>query len=162
MKTISLTYSHKELQFNILYAVVEGLRSSDLTGRGFFVSCNTGGDCYNIELWKSATASENGDGKLLHRHEINKGDYQMNDIRLGVMVKYIADQVAKFVNDITPILHSAGEEHTDDLVSFGNYLLRKVGAQSHDVDGSKSGPREVTHADLANWKEEKSLVRVKD
>lgn len=101
MKTINLTHSHKDLQFNILAAVVEGLSASGIAGKGRFITYRSLDDSeFSIELWKSATKSENGDGKLIHRHTINKGDYQMNDIRLGVTMRYIADHCKKFISEI--------------------------------------------------------------
>ncbi len=40
------------------------------------------------------------------------------------------------------------------LVSFGNYLLKTVGAKGYDVDGKPVFEREVTDADLTNWQYE--------
>jgi hypothetical protein len=46
------------------------------------------------------------------------------------------------------------------LVSFGNYLLKEYGVMVHSSDG-KNVPiyqREVSHADICNWKDEYLLV----
>lgn len=40
------------------------------------------------------------------------------------------------------------------LVSFGNYLLKKCKVKGHDLDGDPVFDRLVTDADLCNWKEE--------
>jgi hypothetical protein len=105
MRNVILT--HNELQFNLFAAVVEGLRSAELTGRGLFITYGSTEDSFTIELWKSASKPEAGDGVMLHQHKVSKGEYQMNDVRLGVTLKYIADQCTKFVDDITPILHKS-------------------------------------------------------
>lgn len=158
MKTVSLTYSQKELQYCIFAAVVEGLCAADLTGRGYFITMGSDDSNYSIELWASATKSENGDGRKLHSVYVNKGDYQMNDVRLGVVLKYVAEHARQFVDQITGIINEPRTSgpitvsSDSDLVSFGNYLLRKVNAKAHTTDGAPYGPREVTHADLANWR----------
>src|SRR5688572_13762622 len=113
MKTTTLTYSHKELQFMIFHAVVEGLRSAELTGRGLFISYQSQDSDFELQLWKAASAAELGNGKLLHSYKVNKGDYQMNDIRLGVMVKHIAQHCEKFVEEITPLLMQYGHRADD-------------------------------------------------
>jgi hypothetical protein len=40
------------------------------------------------------------------------------------------------------------------LVSFGNYLLKKYGVQEYSTDGSNTPihQRQVGHADVCNWK----------
>ena len=45
------------------------------------------------------------------------------------------------------------------LVSFGNFLLKTYGVQVHSTDG-KNQPiyqREVSHADVCNWKDENPI-----
>lgn len=41
-----------------------------------------------------------------------------------------------------------------ELVSFGNYLLKKCKVKGFDVDGELSLNREVTHSDISNWRDE--------
>lgn len=44
-----------------------------------------------------------------------------------------------------------------DLVLFGNYLLKKVHAKAHGLDGDVYGQREVTDGDLKNWIHERNM-----
>lgn len=41
----------------------------------------------------------------------------------------------------------------EPLVSFGNYLLSKCKVKGHDLDGEPVFDRQVTDADLCNWRE---------
>jgi hypothetical protein len=100
MKSMNLTYSHKELQWLFFAAVVSGLNSA-LKMKGYFITFNVTDDSFQFEFWKAASASEKDDGGIISSHKVNKGEYQMNDIRLGVMTKYLEDEANKFMNAIS-------------------------------------------------------------
>lgn len=42
----------------------------------------------------------------------------------------------------------------NQLVSFGNYLLKKCKVRGYDVDGEPCFEREVTDADILNWRDQ--------
>lgn len=105
MRNVILT--HKELQFNLFAAVVEGLIAAELEGRGLFITYGSTEDSLNIELWKSATKPEAGDGRMIHQLKISKGENEMNDMRLHVTIRYVKEKCMKFVEEITPLLHAA-------------------------------------------------------
>ncbi len=99
MKTMNLTYSHKELQWHFFAAGVSGMNAA-LQKRGYFITFSVTDDSLTYEFWKAATVSENGDGYKIDSHQVNKGEYQMNDIRLAVMSRYLEDEAEKFMNRV--------------------------------------------------------------
>ena len=102
MKNVILT--HKELQLNLFIAYTFGLSKKDV-GDDLIIT-------YEITdtdfIWKivkrsnTVTISLNGDvieGKPLFYHYINKGEYRMNDLRLGVTCAYLEEQAIEFLSD---------------------------------------------------------------
>lgn len=110
MKTMNLTYSHKELQWHFFAAVVSGMNAT-LQKRGYFISFSVSDDSLTFEFWKAASVAENGDGFKIDSHSVNKGDYQMNDIRLGVMTRYLEDEAEKFMKRVE--LYFSGPGHSE-------------------------------------------------
>lgn len=98
MKSINLPYSHKELQFQMFAAFTFGLRYS--VKKGYFITFHSTDDSFVWQLYKSASAPENRDSQELFAYSINKGDYQMNDVRLCVMSKYLEDNAWKFFQEM--------------------------------------------------------------
>lgn len=102
MKNVILT--HKELQLNLFYCFIEGLRSGfDIPG--YHVSGQDCSDHFTFELWQSANGSV--DGKEILRHLINKGAYQLNDVRLGVTSAHFRDESKQFKKLVREFMESA-------------------------------------------------------
>lgn len=102
MKNVILT--HKELQLNLFYCFIEGLRSGfDIPG--YHVSGQDRHDHFTFELWSSANGTT--DGKEILRHIINKGDYQLNDIRLGVTSAHLREESRQFKKLVKEFMDSA-------------------------------------------------------
>lgn len=97
MKSVIL--SHKELQLQMFFAFATGFTTQKMP-KGYFLTFSTDasdGAEFSFEFWKSASAPENGDGKLLFRTTINKGEHELNDVRLGVMTGYLRDRAYRFL-----------------------------------------------------------------
>jgi len=114
MKAMNLTYSHKELQRHFFAAVVSGMNAV-LQKRGYFITFSVTDDSLTYEFWKATSVAENADGYKIDSHQVNTGDYQMNDIRLGVMTRYLEDEAEKFMNRVeqhfAPKTGSVTEKH---------------------------------------------------
>lgn len=102
MKSMNLTYSHKELQWIFVAAIVAGLNAA-LCKKGYFINFKVTDDSFYYEFWKATSVAENADGEMIASYQINKGDYQMNDIRLGVMVKHLEDKANEFMNAVSKL-----------------------------------------------------------
>ena len=103
MKNVILT--HKELQLNLFIAYTFGLSKKDV-GDDLIIT-------YEITdtdfIWKVVKRTDtiplvNGqlqaaEGKVLFYHYINKGEYRMNDLRLGVTCAYLEEQAIEFLSD---------------------------------------------------------------
>lgn len=105
MKNVILT--HKELQLNLFLAFSYGLMQqqpsqdlhivADLKEEGHF----EWGVYRHHQLMGCAD-----DGELVFNKCINKGAYQMNDVRLGVTIDYLRDQANEFLKDLKEYLQS--------------------------------------------------------
>lgn len=101
---MALTYSQKELKFNLFAAVIEGIRAANVVGKGSYITYSShDDDNYSIELWTSATKPELGDAELKHKYLVNKWSSEMNDTRLWVVVKHVCDHCEKFIDGIRTI-----------------------------------------------------------
>lgn len=102
MKNVILT--HKELQLNLFIAYTYGLSKKEL-GDDLIIT-------YEITdtdfIWKVVKRTQDlqitldgnvVEGKPLFFHHINKGEYRMNDVRLGVTVSYLEEQAIEFLSD---------------------------------------------------------------
>lgn len=74
------------------------------------------------------------------------------DSKESMKEHFLSGEVTMPIKDAVEI----GEHSFPDvkpLVSFGNYLLNKCKVKGHDLDGEACFDRQVTHADLYNWRE---------
>lgn len=97
MKNVILT--HNELQLNLFHAFTYGLMQVNVGENLHIVYDSTERDF----VWKVVHHPEKEgsavSGKPLFFHQINKGDYQMNDVRLGVTTAYLRNQAEQFLAD---------------------------------------------------------------
>jgi hypothetical protein len=144
MKSMNLTYSHKELQWLFFAAVVAGLNAS-LRKRGYFITFRISDDSFYYECWKAASVAEKGDGEMIASHQVNKGEYQMNDIRLGVMIKYMEDEANKFMADISPLTLRDNSAEKAFLAgrSKTSWAQFNQDNESNEIHTSKEYPTEV-------------------
>lgn len=102
MKNVILT--HKELQLNLFIAYTFGLSKKDL-GDDLIIT-------YEITdtdfIWKVVKRTQDLqitldgkviEGKPLFFHHINKEEYRMNDLRLGVICAYLEEHAIEFLSD---------------------------------------------------------------
>jgi hypothetical protein len=91
--------SHNELQLNLFHAVTYGLQNHDF-GPGLFLVSDITEREYVWKVMKH-TKREGAAvaGQTVFYGYINKGDFQMNDMRLGVTVCYIRDEAEKFLKN---------------------------------------------------------------
>jgi hypothetical protein len=157
MKSINLTYSQKELQANLFYAFTFGLMQANL-GEGFHIVYDNTETDFVWKVMKHHTAEGCAvSGEPEFYHYVNKGMFQMNDVRLGVITSYLRDESEKFIQGFFdyikqhPTLGIVKDDCLIDrghLASFGRYLLSKERAKeiatAHD-------PLEVYHSDIENW-----------
>jgi hypothetical protein len=113
MKNVILT--HKELQLNLFLAVTYGLQNHDFGPNLHLVYEITERDF----VWKVV---EHATGKPLFYCYINKGDYQMNDLRLGVTVCYIRDQAETFLSDFNKFKQGIPKGGTHPSFKFPDLL----------------------------------------
>lgn len=99
MKNKSVINSHKELQVCLVAAFTFGLDAA-LNNFGFFFSYDSSDEDYIfIQLWKSATESEKGDGRCLKSLPVNRNSVEMNDIRLFHVAKYLEQHSYEFMKE---------------------------------------------------------------
>lgn len=97
MKSVILT--HKELQLNLFLAVTYGLQNHNF-GEGKQLVWDITETDYVWKVVEHPTRESAAvAGKPVFFGYINKGDYQMNDIRLGVTTSHIRDKAEKFLED---------------------------------------------------------------
>lgn len=90
--------SHNELQLNMFLAVTYGLQNHDFGPNLFLVNDITERE-YVWKVMKSEKREGSAFGQPVFYGYINKGDFQMNDLRMGVTVCYIRDEAEKFLNN---------------------------------------------------------------
>lgn len=95
MKNVILT--HNELQLNLFLAVTYGLQNHDFGPNLFLVHDITEREY----VWRIVKHTKKEgcavQGETIFFGYVNKGDYQMNDLRLGVTVGHIRDEAEKFL-----------------------------------------------------------------
>jgi hypothetical protein len=99
----NVIFTHNELQMSLFLSFVEGLRYHKIP-KGYFIAYDTEGEYFAFMLFRSATKPENGDAKELIRHKISKGDYQMNDVRPTIVIKYLSEMAHHFTNEVNSFL----------------------------------------------------------
>lgn len=114
MKSINLTYSHKELQFHLFAAITFGFQAA--IAKGYFLTFESTNDSFIWKVFKSATAPENGDAKELYSYPVNRGVYQLNDVRLGIMSKYMEDQCWRFLMKLPAEILKGQNSATSELL----------------------------------------------
>lgn len=97
MKNVILT--HNELQLNLFYAVSYGLMCQS-PGKNLHIIPEVLEREFQWKVVQHPTRESSGVvGKPIFYFQINKGEYQMNDIRLGVTVSYLKEQAEKFLEE---------------------------------------------------------------
>lgn len=161
MKSINLTYSHKELQFQIFACFTMALQYA--IRKGFFITFESAKESFVWKIYKSATAPEKGDAEVLHSYSVNKGVYQMNDIRLGIMSRYLEDQAWKFFKEVpdTIILQRSTMENILDPVNMksdedDNSALHFTNFHSMDEhpETGEDGYSDDVLIDLDGWRKD--------
>lgn len=87
----SLNISFKKLQFHFVHAFVCGLMRQQ-PAKGYQIVFDETDREFILAL-----VEHNQGGEYLLYHRINKGEYQMNDVRPGVIVNYLCQQVDEFL-----------------------------------------------------------------
>lgn len=98
MKNVILT--HKELQHAIFMAFADGFCKGFQVPKGYFMTWSDDSKCFNLEFWKAASVPENGDGYEILKYGFNKGYHELNDVRLGMMVEFLRNKSANFIEMI--------------------------------------------------------------
>lgn len=97
MKNVILT--HKELQLNLFHAFTYGLMQANV-GENLHIVFDSNEREF---IWKVVHYPTKEScavaGKPLFFHQINKGEHEMNDVRLGVTTAYLRDQAEQFLAD---------------------------------------------------------------
>lgn len=106
MKNVILT--HNELQLNLFWAFTDGLKFKTLG-----LNLNLHGEVLERDYAWIVTEHPQIEGsavqgKQIFQYRINKGDYQMNDIRIGVTVSYLRDQGEKFLSEFSDFMEGTG------------------------------------------------------
>lgn len=91
MKNVILT--HNELQMNLFAAFAEGVCEGFQLPKGYFLKWIDDERFFNLQLCDS-------NANKLFSYPIGKGEYQMNDVRLGVRVTYLKWQGQEFVRGV--------------------------------------------------------------
>lgn len=97
MKNVILT--HNELQLNLFYAVSYGLMCQQ-PGKNLHIIPDVLEREFQWRVVRHKTKESSAvSGETLFYYQINKGDYQMNDIRIGVTCSYLKEQAEKFLSE---------------------------------------------------------------
>jgi hypothetical protein len=102
----NLVITHKKLQLNLFYAFTRGITDAMKLPKGCFFTVQATGEYFGFEIWRSATAPENGDAEPVLSYKINKEVNQMNDIRPGVIVEYMSQQFFDFKKKVDDLFQS--------------------------------------------------------
>lgn len=96
----SLIISHKKMQRSLVAAFTMGLNSA-IKGTGYFFREEFEDELFQIQLWKGASKSENGDARLIMYHSIGRDRTEMNDIRPEHVAKFLEGELYPFTSDCT-------------------------------------------------------------
>lgn len=97
MKNVILT--HNELQLNLFYAVSYGLMCQQ-PGKNLHIVPEILEREFQWRVVRHKTKESSAvAGEPIFYFHINKGDYQMNDLRLGVTTSYLREQAEKFLEE---------------------------------------------------------------
>lgn len=100
MKNLIIT--HNEIQSNLFFAVTEGMQAL-YDGKYSIV-----GESKEREYeWRVVEGEIQSSAlrKAIFHYQINKGDYEMNDIRIGVTTSYIRDHAKKFITEFRAFIN---------------------------------------------------------
>lgn len=103
MKNLIIT--HNEIQSNLFFAVTGGMQAM------FDGKYAINGESKEREYeWKVTRSDKMESSALLpplYYYQINKGAYEMNDIRIGVTSAYIRDHAKQFMADFRKFLNGS-------------------------------------------------------
>lgn len=120
MKNVILT--HNELQLNLFYAVSYGLMAQQ-PGKNLHIIPEVMEREFHWKVVRYKTKESSGvAGEPVFYYQINKGAYQMNDVRLGVTVSYLREEAEKFLCELQAFLNKPPQTAS----SAQTILVKKV------------------------------------
>lgn len=155
MKNVILT--HKELQLNLFHAVsfVLDIIIKKMS-KSFILTYPHSDNGFVWEVYHTDTRNSH----LIYSFKIDREEYQMNDLRLGVTIGYLREQAIifldKFSNSNLPKSNEGNEDlnqEDNDLYDFANRALQNASA----IASNKAGETinfGVTMADVKKWRDE--------
>lgn len=106
MKNVILT--HNELQLNLFYAVSYGLQCQQ-PGKNLHIIPEVLERDFQWKVVRHKTRESCAvAGENVFFYQINKGAYQMNDVRLGVTIQYLREEAEKFLAELQIFLKTKG------------------------------------------------------
>lgn len=123
MKNCILT--HNELQLNLFHAFTYGLMQANVGENLHIVFDSTEREYVWKVVHHPTKESSAVAGKPVFYHYINKGDYQMNDVRLGVTTSYLREQAEQFLSDFEKFKQGIPKGGTYPCFNFHDVVQQK-------------------------------------
>jgi len=146
MKNIIIT--HNEIQLNLFLAVTYGMEAM-FDGKYAVIGESRERE-YEWRVVETHKIESSAYEKAIFYYHINKGDYQMNDLRVGVTTAYIRDEAEKFITEFRKFIADAGIKK-DEKPKVN--LLHEFWNRTSDACPLEASAQEQQEKEWSEWYE---------